>query len=121
MRLQEALAYRFDARRKVATIPSSKTSDRPEEIPLTHQAARLLERTPKLYVGPNEASVLFSNLSRELLIDGLQFRDSGATALTLLARKVDILTLAKISRHRDMQMLRDVYYRETAEEISRRL
>lgn len=121
MRLQEALGYAFDARRMVAIIPPSKTNPKPEEIPLTRHAVRLLSRMPKFTVGPNEASVLLSELCRELLIEGLQFRDSRATALTLLARKVDILTLARISRHRDLDMLRRVYYRETAEEISRRL
>lgn len=121
MRLQEALGYAFDARRMVAIIPPSKTNAKPEEIPLTRQAVRLLSRMPKFTVGPNEASVLFSELCRELLIEGLQFRDSRATALTLLARKVDILDLARISRHRNLELLRSTYYRATAEEISRRL
>lgn len=121
MRLQEALGYSYDARRRVAIIPPSKTNPKPEEIPLTKQAARLLQRMPKASVGPNEASVLFSELCRQLLITGLQFRDSRATALTLLARKVDILTLARISRHRNLDLLRSTYYRESAEEISRRL
>lgn len=121
MRLQEALGYEFDARRKVAIIPPSKTNAKPEEIPLTKQAVRLLSRVKKFTVDPNEASVLFSELCKQLLIEGLQFRDSRATALTLLARKVDILTLARISRHRNLDLLRSTYYRESAEEISRRL
>ncbi|MDE2102713.1 MAG: hypothetical protein KGL39_36045 [Patescibacteria group bacterium] len=123
LRLQEALAAPggFDARRKVVTIPPSKTNPMPEDVPLTRQAVRLLQRTPVLEVGANEASVLFSELCRELLIEGLQFRDSRATALTLLARKVDILTLQRISRHRNMELLRSTYFRESAEQISHRL
>lgn len=123
LRLQEALAAPggFDARRKVVTIPPSKTNPMPEDVPLTRQAVRLLQRTPVLEVGANEASVLFSELCRELLIEGLQFRDSRATALTLLARKVDILTLQRISRHRNMELLRSTYFRESAEQISQRL
>lgn len=121
MRLQEALGFTYDSKRRVAILPPSKTNPKPETIPLTSRACRVLASMPKLTVGPNEASTLFSNLCRELLIDGLQFRDSRATALTLLSRRVDILTLARISRHRDLDLLRSTYYRESAEEISRRL
>jgi hypothetical protein len=78
-------------------------------------------KMPRFEVGPNEASTLFSRLCKQNLITGLEFRDSRATALTLMARKMDILTLARISRHRDLDLLRSTYYRETAEDISRRL
>lgn len=44
-----------------------------------------------------------------------------ATALTLLSRKMDALTLARISRHKDLNILMQRYYRETAESISARL
>jgi integrase len=54
-------------------------------------------------------------------IHGLHFHDSRAEALTRLARKVDVLTLAKISGHRDINLLSRVYYRETAEQIAPRL
>lgn len=123
MRLQEAIAApaHFDDARKVVVIPASKTNPRPEAVPLTRQGQRLLRRMPVLGVGPNEASVLFSKLCRQLLIEGLEFRDSRATALTLLARKVDILTLARISRHKNLELLRSTYYRETADEIAARL
>jgi hypothetical protein len=123
MRLQEALAAPggFDARRRVVTIPPSKTNPRPDVVPLTTQAHRLMLTMPAFGVGPNEASTLFSKLCKQNLIEGLEFRDSRATALTLMSRKMDILTLARISRHRDLDLLRRVYYRETAESISARL
>ncbi|KQP36151.1 hypothetical protein [Pseudorhodoferax sp. Leaf274] len=124
MRLQEALAApaNFDAKRRVVTIPPSKTNPRPEDIPVTRQAHRVLAKMPKkLKVEPNEASTLFSKLCKKTLIEGLEFRDSRATALTLMSRKMDILTLARISRHRDLDLLRRVYYRESAEKISARL
>ena len=38
----------------------------------------------------------------------------------MLSRKVDILTLSKISGHRDIKMLQ-VYYREDAASIAARL
>ena len=69
-------------------------------------------------VGPNEGSVLFSKLCKELLIDGLTFHDARATALTHLSRKVGILTLAKISRHKNLKHLQ-IYYRESADSIAK--
>lgn len=123
MRLQEALAAPagFDERRRIVTIPPSKTNPRAETIPLTRQGHRLLRTMPTLAVSANEASTLFSRLCKQNLIEGLEFRDSRATALTLMARKMDILTLARISRHKNLDLLRSTYYRETAEDIAARL
>lgn len=120
MRLAEVLQAppSFDSTRRVVTIPT-KTRAR-DQVPVGRIAARLLARPP-FTVGPNEASTLFSKLTRSLMIEGLTFHDTRATALTLLARKVDVLTLARISRHRDINLLHQVYYRETAEDIAARL
>lgn len=120
MRLAEVLQApeHFDTRRRVVAI-KTKTEAR-AEIPIGRIAARLLQRAP-FTVGPNEGSVLFGKLCRELLIDGLTFHDARATALTHLARKVDVLTLAKISRHKDIRLLGTVYYRESAEAIAARI
>lgn len=41
--------------------------------------------------------------------------------LTRLSRKVDVMTLAKISGHTDLRILQEVYYREAAEDIAARL
>lgn len=120
MRLQEVLAApeNFDARRRVVTV-KSKTEKR-AEIPIGRLAANLLVR-PAFTVGANEASVLFSKLCKELMIDGLTFHDTRATALTHLARKVDVMTLARISRHKDLRILMRVYYREGSESIAKRI
>jgi integrase len=55
------------------------------------------------------------------MIDGLTFHDTRATALTLLAKKVDVMVLARISRHKDIALLHRVYYRATADEIAAKL
>lgn len=85
-------------------------------MPLPRRVLKLLP--VGFTVGPNEASVLFTKLRRQLLLDDLTFHDTRATALTLLARRVDVMTLARISRHKDLSMLLNVYYRESAEQIS---
>lgn len=121
MRLQEALAApeHFDARRQVVTV-KTKTAPRGEEIPVGRIAARLLKRKP-FAVKPNEASTLFAKLTRQLMIDGLTYHDSRGTALTLLAKKWDVMTLARISRHKDISLLHRVYYRATSAEIAAKL
>lgn len=120
MRLGEVLAApkNFDAQRRVVTI-KTKTEAR-AQIPIGRIAAKLLQR-PAFVVDANEGSTLFSKLCKELLIEGLTFHDTRGTALTHLSKKVDVLTLAKISRHKDLSLLSNVYYRATADEIARKI
>jgi integrase len=119
MRLSEVLAARVEGR--VALLPKDKTTKGPVKVPLARHGAELLARYSPFTVGQNEASTLFSDLCRELLIDGLTFHDSRASALTWLSRRMDVMTLARISRHKDLRILMDSYYRETAEQIAARL
>jgi integrase len=121
LRLKEILGCSFDPQRNVIIIPPSKTENRPTIVPTVARARKVLMNMPKFTVGPNEGSTLFSTLHNELLIEGLTFHDTRATALTLLARKMDVLTLARISRHKDLNILMRRYYRETPEQISARL
>lgn len=120
MRLQEVLEApeNFDVKRQVVTI-KTKTEKR-AQIPIGRLATKLLAKA-QFTVGPNEGSVLFSKLCRELMIKDLTFHDTRATALTHLARKVDLLTLAKISRHKNISLLSNTYYRETADNIAKRI
>ena len=123
MRLKEAVMAPecFDKQRRVIDLTSSKTAAKGETVPLTKQGYRLmLTMPPKFEIDEARASMLFCILTDKLLIKDLQFRDARATALTLMARRMDVLTLARVSRHRDLKMLL-VYYREKPEDISRRL
>lgn len=121
LRLQEVLTCSYDAKRKVLVLPISKTEPRPVEVPILPRARKVVENLPSFTVGANEGSALFSRLSGDLLIEGLTFHDSRATALTLLSRRMDVLTLARISRHKDLNILMQRYFRESAESISSRL
>lgn len=121
LRLQEVLTCSYDAKRSVLVLPVSKTENRPVVVPTVARARKLLLNLPEFSVGANEGSTLFSRLSRDLLIDGLTFHDTRATALTLLARRMDVMTLARISRHKDLNLLMSRYYRESASAISARL
>jgi len=106
MRLVEVLTGTYDAKRRVYMLPRTKTGGY-FEVPITRRGAKLLPAS--FTVGANEASTLFSRLTRQLLLGDLTFHDTRATALTLLSRRVNVMTLARISRHKDLFLLLNVY------------
>lgn len=119
--------HNLDIVRRVARV-AHKTqylTGRPREVPLTRHAVRLLTPVAHLErcftVSEKSRDTLFRKTRDRLLIQDLHFHDSRAEALTRLARKVDVMTLAKISGHKDLRMLQNVYYRESSEEIAARL
>ena len=118
MRLSEVLQSPQSLSNGVVTL-RSKTED-VARIPVGRIAQRLIKQA-SFTVDANEGSVLFSKLCRELLISGLTFHDARGSALTYLSRKVDVLTLARISRHKDLKILLNTYYRATPEEIASRI
>jgi integrase len=92
-------------------------------VPLSQEAVRILRQLPKadpvFGLSNTQLYFLFRN-GRETAGVDATFHDSRATAITRLAKKLDILDLARMSGHRNLSMLQ-VYYRETAEEIAKRL
>lgn len=116
-----------DLERRVARVPhkTQHLTGRPREIPLTRQALRLLRpmmtRERVFTVSSASLDALFRKARDNLLIRDLHFHDSRAEALTRLARKVDVMTLARISGHKDVNLLLSTYYRESAEDIAARL
>jgi len=117
----------LDLRRRVASVAhkTQHLTGKPRDVPLTRQAVRLLQPVANLEQCFTISSAVLDTLFRKardrLLIEDLHFHDSRAEALTRLARKVDVMTLAKISGHKDVRILVGTYYRETAEQIAARL
>jgi integrase len=90
------------------------------EIPVPRRAVRhcLLAN---FTITPADLDVGFRAARDATLAGDLRFHDGRASALTWLARRVDVMTLARISQHSDLRMLQQVYYRESAAEISARI
>lgn len=63
---------------------------------------------------------LFRKAKKMALIDDLHFHDARHTAITRLAKKLNILELARMVGHRDLRQLQ-VYFNMPAEEIAKRL
>ncbi len=120
-------ASNVDLVRRVARVrhKTQHITGRPREVPLSKAAVRLL--TPVMGDGPvftvTSASLdtLFRKARDSLQIKALRFHDTRGEALTRFARKVDVLTLAKISGHKDLRVRMDHYGRESAADIASRL
>lgn len=110
----------------VAEVRKGKTRAATRRVPLTRFAQEIIESVrgldPSLVFALNEAQVdaLFRKARDRCGIVDLHFHDSRATAITRLAKRLDILDLARMIGHRDLRMLQ-VYYRETAEDIAAKL
>lgn len=117
----------LDMNKRVATVEHKMQhlTGRPRQIPLSRHAIRLLrpvaDREKCFTLTSPMLDSLFRKTRDRLLIEDLHFHDTRAEALTRLARKVDVMTLAKISGHADLRLLQSVYYRESAEDIAARL
>jgi len=113
-----------DLERRVAMLCDTKNGD-DRTVPLTKRAARLLRSVSgrgKLFSVNNATrDALFRRACRKAGVLDLHFHDARAEALTRLSRRVDVMTLARISGHRDLKILMQTYYRETAEQIAARL
>lgn len=117
MRAGEVL--KAERRGTVATLETSKNGE-PRDIPLSGRAIKLMSLCPKYTVSGPSLDALFRKARKTAGLEGFTFHDARATALTRMAKKVDVLQLARISGHKDIKMLM-VYYRETSADIAKNL
>jgi integrase len=110
----------FNLTTRVVSLATSKTEVN-AKVPLTKAGARLCALVQGWTIDAAMRDALFRKARDACLVGDLTFHDARATALTLLAKRVDVLTLARISRHKDLKMLLNTYYRETPEQIAGRL
>lgn len=120
MRLGEMLALTKEdihLERRFVQLEATKNGDR-RQVPLSSRAVFLLKRLPEgvFTVGASSADTMF----RQVRPEGLHFHDSRSEGITRLAKKLDVLDLARVIGHRDPRSLM-MYYRETAEQIAAKL
>jgi integrase len=129
MRAQEICGLTVtDITDKVATVRASKTLAGVRRVPLSPEAKRIIELMQKVdlpgdsifHLTPSQIDANFRKAKKMALVDGLHFHDSRAEAITRLAKKLQILDLARMVGHKDLRMLQ-VYYRISAEDISDKL
>lgn len=117
-------------KQKVITLLSHKTLEREGTrfVPFTSKVVKLLKildahalsqgRDEYFTISAQSLDVLFRKVRDRLLMDDLHFHDSRADALTRLSKRMDVMRLAKISGHRDLNQLFTAYYRESAADIA---
>jgi len=107
-------------RGSVVHLAMTKNGDA-RDVPLSPRAQRLVAMVPRYDIAERSLDALFRKVRERLGLDGFTFHDARATALTRMARRVDVLTLARISGHRDLNVLMKAYYRETSQDVAKRL
>lgn len=96
------------------------------DVPLSPEALRLLELlpphgdAPMFGISASTLDALFRKARDAALVEGTTFHDSRHSAITRLAKKLNVLELARMVGHRDIRQL-SVYYNESAEEIAKKL
>ncbi|QKV52615.1 tyrosine-type recombinase/integrase [Comamonas antarctica] len=122
-----------DLKRKVYELRHHKTEAvvGARRVPLPGRAVRLLrvleaqavneKRESYFTISDASRDTLYRKLRDRTMVKGLRFHDLRATALTMLSKRVDVMTLAKISGHKNINELFNTYYRETEEAIAARL
>lgn len=97
------------------------------DVALTTRAVELLKIIQRTGNGPRvfrlasgTADTLFRKARDKVGIKGLHFHDTRHEATTRLARKLDVLDLARMTGHKDTRSLM-VYYNATATELASRL
>jgi integrase len=118
MRASEVLKARYV--NGVAELDDTKNGQA-RRVPLSARAQRLLKHCPGFTITGPSLDALFRKARQRAGLSGFTFHDARATALTRMARRVDVFQLAKISGHKDVSILSNVYYRESAESIGSRL
>lgn len=98
------------------------------DVPLSTRARALLDQVKKVTKGketvfevqPSMLDALFRKARSRCDINDLHFHDTRHEATTRLARKLDVLDLARMLGIRDLKIL-SVYYNETAHDMAGRL
>lgn len=111
--------------KRTAFLPITKNGSS-RTVPLTKAAVKILERLKDeieqgdtcFQVKSNILDVTFRKLKKTANREYLHFHDTRREALTRLAKKVDVMTLAKISGHKDIRILQNVYYAPNMEEVA---
>lgn len=100
---------------------AGKTRAARRDVPLSTEAVRILSQVGLEFgLKPSQVDALFRKAKKKALVEDLHFHDTRHHAITNLARKLNVLELARMVGHQDLRQL-NIYYNETAEELARRL
>jgi integrase len=99
------------------------------DVPLSAEARRIIDQLRSLNgeegavfcVSTASLDALFRKAKARALIEGLHFHDTRREALTRMAKVFDVMELARISGHRDLRVLQNVYYAPSVGDLADKL
>lgn len=126
MRAGEVCGLRWehiDLDRRVAHLPMTKNG-RPRDVPLSTAARDMLialEGFNRVFnLSPRQLDANWRKLKGKARVEGLNYHDSRHAAITALAKKVEVMDLARIVGHTNVSQLL-TYYNESAADIAKKL
>lgn len=113
-----------DLNKRTAFLPMTKNGSS-RTVPLSRRAVELLKYIPKdgdniFNMRSGLLDALFRKYRDKAGIDNLHFHDTRHEAITRLAKKLDVLDLARMVGHKNLKQLM-TYYNATAEELAKKL
>lgn len=113
-----------DVHEKHIHIPETKNGHA-RDVPLSSKAKRLLKlatgKDTVFGINSSQLDSLFRKMKKRALIEDLHFHDLRREALSRLAKVFGLMELAKISGHRNLSILQDVYYAPKIDDLADKL
>jgi len=116
----------IDIKNRVAHLPLTKNGAS-RDVPLSKRAVELLHLLepwpvsgPVFSMTSSQLSALFRKIVGRTGIENLTFHDTRHEAITRLAKKLDVLDLARMVGHRDIKQLL-TYYNRSAKDMAQQL
>lgn len=108
-------------------IGAGKTAAARRDVPMSTEAVRIVRQLERIegdtvfgIASTAMLDALFRKAKARALITDLHFHDTRHEAITRLAKRLDVLELARAVGHRDLRQLM-VYYNETAAQLAAKL
>lgn len=113
-----------DIQKRTAILYDTKNGTK-REVPLSAEAIRIIDQAKNeseyvFNISTSQIDSLFRKAKKMTLIKDLHFHDSRHTAITRLAKKLNVLELARMVGHKDLRQLQ-IYYNESADELAKKL
>lgn len=106
-------------------LPQTKNGN-PRDVPLSPAALEILDRLPRdgalvFNLRESQVDALFRKAVKRAMVEDLHFHDSRREATSRMARKLDVMELARVTGHKDLRILHQVYYQPKVEDLAAKL
>ena len=118
----------LNLKQRLLHVPTSKNGY-PRDVPLSSKAIEIINHLAQVKTADDDHIFRLKSRSLDAVFrqikdkagledSDLHFHDTRREALSRLSKKVDVMTLAKISGHRDIKILLNTYYAPDMSEVA---